>query len=220
MGFTKQMKEWSGEFGRSYTDRNDLGLEEREQLYISQFAIGRRELNTVFIGDLSRKLSILEIGCNVGDQLAFLTEMGFSHLTGLEAQNYALFRARKRLPDARLIQGSALALPFPDASFDLVFTSGVLIHIHPDHLPTVLTEIYRVTRDWIWGMEYFALTPTEVIYRGQSGLLWKAPFADLYQQHFPDLRLTREQRLSYQENTDNVNSMYLLRKQSENVISD
>ncbi|CAK0769541.1 Methyltransferase type 11 [Gammaproteobacteria bacterium] len=211
-GLTEQTQEWSGKFGRSYTDRNDLGLDGMEGLYLAQFGVGRRELNTIFLGDLPRDLSILEVGCNVGNQLAFLAEMGFTRLAGVEVQNYALTRARRCLSDALLIQGSALTLPFPDGAFDLVFTSGVLIHIHPDHLAKVLAEIYRVSRDWIWGLEYFATTPTEIPYRGQQSLLWKAPFADLYQQDFPDLTLVRERRLPYQGNSGNVDNMYLLRK--------
>ncbi|CAK0772140.1 Methyltransferase type 11 [Gammaproteobacteria bacterium] len=210
--FTKQMKEWFSEFGRAYTDRNDFGLDGIEQLYVSQFGIGRRELNRMFLGDLARDRSILEVGCNVGNQLAFLAEMGFSRLAGVEVQNYALTRARERLPDALLVQGSALALPFPDDSFDLVFTSGVLIHIHPDHLPGVLAEIHRVSRNFIWGMEYFCATHTEIFYRGKRGLLWKAPFAALYQQNFSDLALIREQHFPYQGKIDNVDSMYLLSK--------
>jgi len=211
-GLTEQTQEWSGEFGRSYTDRNDLGLEEIEKLYLAQFGISRRELNTEFLGNLPRDLSILEVGCNVGNQLAFLSEMGFTRLAGVEVQDYALARARERLPDALLVRGSALALPFPDGVFDLVFTSGVLIHIHPDHLPKVLAEVHRVTRDWIWGLEYFAPTSTEVSYRGQQSLLWKAPFANLYLRSFSDLTYMQERWLPYQGNSGNVDSMYLLRK--------
>lgn len=209
---TEQAQEWAGDFGLSYTDRNDLGLDGIDQLYQTQFGISRRKLNESFLGNLPRSLSILEIGCNVGNQLAFLAEQGFNSLTGIEIQSYAIQRAQKRLPQAFFIQGSALSLPFSAQSFDLVFTSGVLIHIHPRHLTQVITEIHRVARTWIWGMEYFAPLPTEIIYRGQSNLLWKAPFAQIYQQHFPNLSLIKEQYLSYQNNHAHIDNMYLLHK--------
>ncbi len=212
-GLTEQTEQWAGEFGRSYTERNDLGLEGLDQLYQTQFGISRSELNTRFLGTLPRDLSILEVGCNVGNQLALLTSMGFTHLTGMDIQDYALARAKERLPQATLLQGSALALPFPDNVFDLVFTSGVLIHIHPSHLPTVFREVCRVSQSMIWGLEYFAETPTEIPYHGQRQLLWKAPFADLYRQYCPRLTLVREERLPYLNNTANVDSMYLLRKE-------
>ncbi len=54
---------------------------------------------------------------------------------------------------------------------------------------------------------------TEVVYRGQSGLLWKADFARLYTDAFPDLELVSEQRLKYVAD-DNVDSMFLLRKKN------
>ena len=213
-GLTEQTEQWSGEFGRSYTQRNDLGLDGLEQLYQAQFGIHRRALNRLFLGDLPRNLSILEVGCNVGNQLALLAGMGFTQLTGMDIQRYALEQARNRLPDAGLLQGSALALPFPDQAFDLVFTSGVLIHVHPDHLHKVLAEIYRVTRRWIWGLEYFAQMTTEIPYHGQRCMLWKAPFADLYLTHFPDLVRTREEFLPYLNHPQHVDSMYLLRKET------
>lgn len=209
----KQNKEWSGEFGKSYTDRNNLSLDEIEQLYTDQFGVGQRELNHQFLGNLPRDLSILEVGCNIGIKLNFLAEMGFTHLTGVDLQNYALNTAQARLPNAVLVQASALALPFANNSFDLVFTAGVLIHIHPERLATVLTEIYRVSRNFIWGMEYFAETYSEIFYRGHWNLLWKAPFAKHYQQQFSDLILVQEQYLPYKTNNVNVDSMYLLRKQ-------
>jgi pseudaminic acid biosynthesis-associated methylase len=207
-----QAETWSGAFGRSYTDRNDLGVEAIEQRYQEQFGIGRRALNEDFLGELPRELSILEVGCNVGNQLAFLAEMGFRRLFGVELQGYALARARERLPGAGLARASALALPFGDGDFDLVFTSGVLIHIHPGELPRVLDEIHRVAGGWIWGLEYFARAPTEVPYRGQRDLLWKAPFADHYQQRFPELARVRERWLPYKGQSGNVDSMYLFRK--------
>lgn len=37
--FTKQMKVWQGEFGKDYTDRNALSLEEMESLYIRDIMV-------------------------------------------------------------------------------------------------------------------------------------------------------------------------------------
>ncbi len=213
-GLTEQTAQWSAAFGRSYTERNDLGLDSLDQRYQTQFGIDRSALNALFLESLPRDLSILEVGCNVGNQLSLLAGMGFTRLSGVDVQEYALVRARERLPGIPLVQGSALALPFPDHSFDLVFTSGVLIHIHPDHLPTALAEIYRVTQHWIWGLEYFAATHSEIPYHGQTSMLWKAPFAELYQQQFPTLTLIREKRLSYRDNPGNIDCMYLLHKPS------
>jgi ubiquinone/menaquinone biosynthesis C-methylase UbiE len=88
--------------------------------------------------------------------LLLLQEMGFTGLWGVEIQPYALDLARARVQGAQVSQGSALQLPYEDGYFDLVFTSGVLIHISPANLPRALDEIYRCAKTWIWGMEYYA----------------------------------------------------------------
>ena len=95
--------------------------------------------------------------------------------------------------------------------WDLVFTSGLLIHINPDDLNTALREIYRCTSEYIWGFEYYADKYSEIIYRGRRDLLWKADFAKLYQNEFIDLELVKEKRIKYLEN-DNLDSMFLIRK--------
>ena len=125
-------------------------------------------------------------------------------------------QAKERLGDDQIFSASALSLPFPDEHFDLVFTSGVLIHIAPSDLPVALTEIHRCTKNWIWGLEYYAPGMTEVVYRGNQNLLWKTDYARLYLDSFGDLELLREERLPYLEN-ENVDAMFLLHRTSRNA---
>jgi len=93
---------------------------------------------------------VLEVGCNVGNQLLLLKEMGYTNLWGIELQDYAVEIARKRTSGINIVKGSAFDIPYKDAFFDLVFTSGVLIHIPPDHINKVLDEIYRCTNRYIY----------------------------------------------------------------------
>jgi len=202
---------WTGDFGREYTDRNSQGLEDLDALYRQWFGVSRRELNGRFLSGLARGVRILEVGTNVGNQLLFLRELGFTNLCGVEIQRYALERSRARAVGVPVVQGTGSALPFRDGAFDMVFTSGVLIHVPPAVLQRVLREVYRCARTWVWGYEYFAADPTEVVYRGQSGLLWKADFSRLYREACPDLEVVREERLRYRE-APNEDAMFLLRK--------
>lgn len=110
-----------------------------------------------------------------------------------------------------IIKATADDIPFKDNYFDMVFTSGVLIHIAPDNIDMVLDEIYRCSKEFIWGFEYYADEYTEVNYRGNSDLLWKTNFVKLYMDRFPDLELIKEEKYKYLYN-DNVDSMFLLRK--------
>ncbi len=208
---TPQKKSWAGDFGREYTDRNTLSGAQLDSLYRENYGITRRQLNEAHLADVPRDARILEVGCNSGNQLLLLREMGFTGLWGAEVQSYALELAKARLPDAQLSQASALNLPYEDTDFDLVFTSGVLIHISPADLERALDEIHRCAKTWIWGMEYYALEVTQVNYRGHDGLLWKMDYVKRYLDRFDDLELVREQRLPYL-NSSNTDTMYLLKR--------
>lgn len=211
---TRQMAEWMGDFGRDYTDRNPQSLEELEALYRHNFGINRTELNERFLGLLDRSARILEVGSNVGTQLQCLQHMGFTNLYGIELQSYAVELSKQGTRNINIIQGSAFDIPFKDGFFDMVFTSGVLIHIAPDQLGEVLKEIYRCAKTYIWGFEYWASQCTEVYYRGHDGLLWKQDFAQVYCGTFKDLELIQEWKVPYL-NQNNVDSMFLLRKKYE-----
>lgn len=208
---TKQMEKWAGEFGKEYTDRNALTLEEMERLYQKNYGVTRTEMNLEFIGDLRRSIRILEVGSNIGNQLLCLQNMGFQTLYGIELQEYAVEISKSRTKHINIIQGSAFDIPFKDNFFDLVFTSGLLIHIAPSDIEQVLREIHRCTKKYIWGSEYFADSYTQVEYRGHTELLWKTNFVKLYLDTFPDLRIVKEKRYKYLDN-DNVDSMFLLEK--------
>jgi pseudaminic acid biosynthesis-associated methylase len=208
---TPQIEKWTGDFGREYTDRNEASLEGLDNLYRQNYGITRSALNDEFLKGLPRDAKILEVGSNIGNQLLMLQRSGFKDLHGIEIQDYALQRARLRLQNVELKQASAFEIPYPDGFFDLVFTSGVLIHIHPNDLPKAVGQIYRCASNYIWGLEYYSPQPAEVSYRGSAELLWKMDYANFYRSQFPDLELVKEKRIPYSQDT-NVDSMFLLRR--------
>lgn len=208
---TDQVRQWVGTLGREYTDRNDQTPCQLDEFYRNTYGKTRSELNQRFLDNVPRNAPILEVGCNVGTQLLLLKDMGFTDLSGVEIQEYALQRAQERLRDAKILQASALSIPFSDQEFELVFTSGVLIHIAPADLPIAMREIHRCTKKWVWGMEYFAPQMEEIVYRDNRNLLWKANYARLYRHHCADLELVREQDIPYLEG-GNVDSMFLLER--------
>ena len=73
-----------------------------------------------------------------------------SHVTGLDLSREMLAVAERKIADQGLsaqidvVEGNALALPFPDATFDLV-TCGFGLRNFPD-LPQALREMRRVLR--------------------------------------------------------------------------
>lgn len=213
--FTDQMQQWSSEFGKEYTERNPHTIEVMDDLYKKQFGLTRTELNLMFLDNFDRSTKILEVGSNVGAQLHGLQSIGFENLYGIELQPYAVEISKQNTKNINLIQGSAFDIPFKDSYFNLVFTSGVLIHINPDDLNIAMREIYRCTSEYIWGFEYYGDNCSEIPYRERRNLLWKANFAKLYLDEFRDLELVKEKRIKYLDN-DNVDSMFLIRKNSKN----
>ena len=211
---TTQTRIWQGEFGRDYTDRNTFDIEQLDRLWLDNYGISRSSINREFLELIPKDASFLEVGCNVGNQLVMLRHLGYSDLAGVEIQDYALQVAKSRLQNISLRQGSAQMLPFEDKSFDVVFTSGLLIHIAPEDLPKAMSEIHRCTREYIWGMEYFSARPATISYRGHDHLLWKMNYAHEYLARFPDLELVCERLLPYL-GSQNIDTMFLLKKRSQ-----
>lgn len=186
---TEQLDLWRSDFGRSYTDRNDHVKPERIttwQRVIADLPIAR----------------VVEVGCNVGWNLAYLQKLGVPELFGIEPQRYAVERARARAPELNVLQGTAFDLPFRDGFADMAFTSGVLIHIAPADIPRAIDELYRVSRRYIVAIEYDAPTEQEIAYRGTSSSLWKRDHGAAWQARHPDLRLVRRFELGTADGYD------------------
>ena len=208
---TPQEKKWEGKFGKDYTSRNFLNTKQIDKLYFENYGLTRTRLNKEFLGNLNRSMKILEVGANISVQLIFLQKMGFKNLYGIEINREAIEFSKSITKNIDIIQGSVLDIPFKDNYFDLVFTSGLLIHIAPSDINRAITEIYRCSKKYIWGFEYYADKYTEVLYRGKKNMLWKANFSKLYLDNFKDLKLIKERKLKYFGN-ENIDAMFLLKK--------
>jgi len=175
---------WAGEFGDEYVDRNRAAGDGRGPFLQARL-------------DGLGVASALEIGCNVGANLRWLAELlGAENVAGVDVNQRALSVAREQVPGADLRIAAARDLPFPDDSFDLVFTTGVLIHQPPEELGAVMDEIVRCSRRYVLCGEYHGDELAEVPYRGQEGALFRQDYGRLYQERFPSLRLIDRQFLS------------------------
>ena len=207
----KQMDVWEGNFGKNYTKRNLSSLKEMNAEYIKNFGISRSNINKRFLDGLDRSIRILEVGTNVGNKLVCLQQMGFTNLYGIELQQDAVEKAKTRTRHINIIQGSSFDIPFKDGFFDLVFTSGLLIHIPPNDLKDVFSEMVRVSRKYIWGMECFAPQYTAVQYHGKVNLFWKTDFVRIFLSDFKIFKCVKEEKFIY-KNDGNVDMMYLLKR--------
>ena len=91
---------------------------------------------------------VLDAGCGEGWLARRLASAG-AQVVALDPSADALERARREgQPDApvRYVEGAAEALPFPDASFDVVIFFNSLHHVPPESMDAALAEAARVLR--------------------------------------------------------------------------
>jgi SAM-dependent methyltransferase len=88
------------------------------------------------------QLRILDAGCGTGANLMHLARRG--RAAGVDLSPEALRRSRER--GASVARASLLALPFPDATFDLVTSFDVLYHRWVEDDTRALRELARVLR--------------------------------------------------------------------------
>ena len=185
---TKLERLWAGEFGDEYTERNRDAETGRGAFWARRLdALGAR--------------SALEVGCNMGGNLRWIADvLGAENVAGVDVNRKALELLRERVPGVDAREASGARLPFEDASFDLVFTMGVLIHQDPrSQLEPMMRDIVRCSRRFVIAGEYHADELIEVPYRGQEGALFKQDFGALYQRLFGELELLDSGFLSERE---------------------
>jgi SAM-dependent methyltransferase len=93
----------------------------------------------------------LDVGCATGLLVKAFEDRGVQ-AAGIDVSAWAVQHA----VSPSVVQGSATALPWPDASYDVVISQDFMEHVHPDDLPGVLAEQVRVTRP---GGTLFHLIP-------------------------------------------------------------
>ena len=86
--------------------------------------------------------SVLEVGCGTGAILSELPEGPLVH--GLDIDHAALIECKSHAPRAVVTQADALTLPYPDRSFDIVYSHFLLLWVR-DPLQA-LKEMKRVTK--------------------------------------------------------------------------
>lgn len=163
---TDQERFWAGEFGNDYIQRN-----QGERLITS---------NVVLFGQMLRAANVtsaVELGCNVGLNLQALSRIKPDmDLCGYEINETAA-RVARDLKVAKVVDGTILNKLPDDKQYDLAFTKGVLIHIHPDELGKVYDNLYNLSRRYVLVCEYYNPSPVTVTYRGVADRLFKRDFA-------------------------------------------
>jgi cyclopropane fatty-acyl-phospholipid synthase-like methyltransferase len=139
--------------------------------WFSQNSLGARWVRfwfapnqTLFLNTPARRLpdllslkqtdKLLDIGCGYGGLLIYLhRKVGFTQvMEGLDCSSLMVARARDEFCRrgleslARISQGLATRLPYPDSSFDVVVSTYVIKHLSDELLVEMLSEVVRVLK--------------------------------------------------------------------------
>tara|TARA_Y100000739_G_scaffold228269_1_gene239649 strand:- start:625 stop:1269 length:645 start_codon:yes stop_codon:yes gene_type:complete len=213
MTHNPQINTWMSNFGEEYTNRNTFDNTNKfNEFYLNRYSIGRDEFYKKYLSSIPKDSYILEVGSNIGNQLSSLSRVGYKNLYGIEIQRDAINYAHEKIPSLDIIYGQAQDIPFKDNYFDAVFTNNVLIHISPKNIKDVMGEIYRSSKKYIFGFEYFAEEFLEINYRQNDDLLWKANYCKLFIENFPDLKIIKKEIFIPKDEPENKDQFYILEK--------
>jgi ubiquinone/menaquinone biosynthesis C-methylase UbiE len=95
---------------------------------------------------LARDAAILDLPCGTGRALQFLSERGFTRLTGADASAAMLGVAAERVAAIELVECDATDTRFADSSFDAVYSMRFFGHVPGDQRVEILKEMRRVSR--------------------------------------------------------------------------
>jgi ubiquinone/menaquinone biosynthesis C-methylase UbiE len=129
----------------------------------------------------------LDVACGTG----FLTRHLRGEIVGLDQSAAMLEIARERMPTATFVEADVLAgLPFPDASFDRVFTGHFYGHLEPDVRVRFLADARRVAREMV--VVDSAVRPDQEREERQDRILNDGSRWTVYKRYFTGDELARE----------------------------
>lgn len=98
---------------------------------------------------------ILDIGCGTGGITQFLMKRYQPHgIVGVDVEQSLIEKCRARATETGMGEGLTYRhiqpgpLPFPDSSFDIVFTKDSLVHV--EDKPSISDEVFRVLKPDGW----------------------------------------------------------------------
>jgi pseudaminic acid biosynthesis-associated methylase len=170
----EQQKFWHKEYSDEYLKNNDgfnkdLGIKAWKEM----------------LKKTDEMDSVLECGCNIGRNIDFLNHVlpnTKKSIIELSPEPYKIVTSKNNFEYSS--NSSILDAKLPLQNFDLVYTQGVLIHIHPEELINNLKKMYDFSKKYILIGEYFNRTPTSIEYRGRKDLLFKRDFGKLFIDNF------------------------------------
>ena len=134
--------------------KHEMGHEFLARLGKTRLRPGGREATEWLLGhvDFTADTRVLEVACNMGTTMIALAETHGCRITGLDMNPAALEKARANIEKNGLgdvidvVEGNAMALPFSDASFDVVINEAMLTMLPRENKKKAVAEYFRVLK--------------------------------------------------------------------------
>jgi len=176
---TEQEEFWAGEFGVNYIDRNADSRLLASNLHLFSTVLQRT-------GPIS---SVTEFGANIGMNLrAIKLLQPQAKMRAVEINAEAASQLSEVIGKENTVVGSMFDCQL-DATADLSFSKGVLIHIQPNMLRAAYQRLFEASHRYVLICEYYNPTPVSVPYRGHVDRLFKRDFAGEMLDLYPQLSL-------------------------------
>jgi ubiquinone/menaquinone biosynthesis C-methylase UbiE len=107
-------------------------------------AEARQLIESLIPADAIRDRDVLDAGCGTGDYSAAFLQAGARRVTGFDVSTRSLQTAAQQSPTGNFAQASLSELPYLSATFDVIWSWGVLHYVPQAQL--ALREIVRVLR--------------------------------------------------------------------------
>ena len=146
---------------------------------ISDLLLNLRPMKKIVANELKDKefTSVLEVGCQWGESLKAINDLyPGKYLVGLDRSEIELDKVRTILSDISFVCANANKLPFGDESFDVVFTNGLMCMVSPYQVETILNEIIRVAKKYIYLVELDIPATIDIVDRDRVAANWVALF--------------------------------------------
>ena len=184
------LNQWATDFGDGYSKRCDVDPEKRVDIYSQIFDNFKWE---------NHERKVLELGANRGHNLVAIEDVlhldevngrGIPIIRGVEPNRSAI--ALSDRPESISV-GNIYDIPYIDNSFDVVFTSGVLIHIPRKGLEKAIQEMARVSSKYVMMIEYESKEEEGRHYRefDKDGV-WSRDFGKELESVLPDYKLVKK----------------------------
>jgi spore coat polysaccharide biosynthesis protein SpsF len=168
---------WSEKYEQSYINKNS-NFDEKLALK------GWNKILTFFHQKNYIPQSILECGSNIGRNINYLNKIYPKSEKSIIEISKKAFEISCNNYDLKYSSNTSILKSNIESQFDLVFTMGVLIHIHPDDLLSNLKKIFDYSSEYIIIGEYFNRTQSMIRYQGEENKLFKNNYGKILNDNF------------------------------------